>query len=358
MLQSQEKETLNSYDYAQISAHPRLLLNKGEEAKIIELINTNAELKKVHDYIFVTAESLAILPPLVYQKNGNRLLHISRQALARLYFFSYRYRFTKDKKYLHRAEQELEAVCNFDNWNPGHFLDIGEMTTAVAIAYDWLFDDLKEATKTMVRKTIIEKAFTPSYNKKYNWFLGRHNNWNSVCNTGLVYGALAILDDEKEAAIPIIERSIKSTRLPLEVFGPDGNYPEGPCYWNYGTTFQVMMIAALESALGSDQGLSKTKGFMQSADFMMFASGSSGDYFNYYDCRANQSAKTTLFWFAKANNNPSIVYKEFELIRDGVYTQPITYRENRVLPNALIFGKDVDFSMINNLKNTFFLDKG
>ena len=358
MLQSQEKEILKSYDYSQIAEHPRLLLNKGEEAKITKVINTNKELKKVHDYIITTAESLAILPPLIYKKNGSRLLHISRQALARLYFFSYTYRITGNDKYLKRAEKELIAICNFKDWGPIHFLDIGEMTTAVAIAYDWLFYDLKESTKKMIRKAIIEKAFKPSYEEKRNWFLTRHSNWNSVCNAGLVYGALAILEDEKEAAIPIIERALKSTKLPLAVFGPDGNYPEGPCYWNYGTTFQVMMTAALESALGSDKGLSKTEGFMESAYFMMFASGSSGDYFNYYDCRANQSAKTTLFWFAKAKKDPSIVYKELELIRDGVYTQPITYRENRVLPNALIFGKDLDFSMINEPKEHIFSGQG
>jgi hypothetical protein len=358
MLQAQEKEASTSYDYSTIAQHPRLLLNKGEEAKIIELINTNAELKKVHNYIITTAESLAILPPLVYQKNGNRLLHISRQALARLYFFSYRYRLTKDTKYLNRAEQELEAVCNFENWNPGHFLDVGEMTMAVSIAYDWLFDDLKETTKQQIRTAIVEKAFKPSYIEKYNWFLRRHSNWNSVCNAGLVYGALAIMEDEKEAAIPIIERALKSNLLPLQEYGPDGNYAEGPCYWNYGTTFQVMLIEALKSSLGSDNGLSKTKGFMESSTFMLFSAGSSGDYFNYYDCRANISAKTSLFWFAKEKNNPSLLYKEFQMIREGYYTEPTTYRASRTLPNAIIFSKDLNFADLKEPKETIFTGNG
>ena len=37
-------------------------------------------------------------------------------------------------------------------------------------------------------------------------------------------------------------------------YGPDGGYPEGFGYWGYGTSFQVMLIAALESAFGTDNG--------------------------------------------------------------------------------------------------------
>ena len=59
---------------------------------------------------------------------------------------------TKDKKYLKRAELELNAVSKFDNWNPTHYLDVGEMTMAVAIGYDWLFDNLQLSTKENIRK--------------------------------------------------------------------------------------------------------------------------------------------------------------------------------------------------------------
>jgi hypothetical protein len=353
---AQKKEY--SFNYSEISSHPRLLLKKGEEANVINAISNSRQLKKVHEYVLVTAESLAILPTLEYQKNGKRLLHISRQALARLYFFSYRYRITKEEKYLKRAEKELIAICNFKDWNPEHFLDIGEMTMAVAIAYDWLFDDLEASTKILVRKAIVEKAFNPSFDPTHNWFLKSTSNWNSVCNTGLVFGALAIFDDEKETSIAIIERALKSLKLSLEVFGPDGNYPEGPCYWNYGATFQVMVSAALESALGSDNELSKSKGFMESSTFMQFSSGSSGDYFNYYDCRANQNAKTSMFWFAKKTNDDSLIFKELELIENDVYTQPITYREERVLPNVLVFAKDLDLSTVKTPKKQLFFGNG
>ena len=49
---------------------------------------------------------------------------------------------TSEKKYLNRAVKEMLAVSAFSDWNPSHFLDVAEMTMAVSIGYDWLYDGL------------------------------------------------------------------------------------------------------------------------------------------------------------------------------------------------------------------------
>ena len=51
-----------------------------------------------------------------------------------------------------------------------------------------------------MRTAIVEKALIPSENSSYAWFYDRESNWNQVCNTGLVLGALAIYEDEPERA--------------------------------------------------------------------------------------------------------------------------------------------------------------
>lgn len=91
-------------------------------------------------------------------------------------------------------------VSRFKDWNPSHFLDTGEMAMAVAIGYDWLFDELSGQEKQILRKALVEKAITPSFNPSYNWFLNSSINWNQVCNAGLLYAALAIYEDETELA--------------------------------------------------------------------------------------------------------------------------------------------------------------
>ena len=62
-------------------------------------------------------------------------------------------------------------VSRFKDWNPSHFLDTGKMAMAVAIGYDWLFDELSGQEKQILRKALVEKAITPSFNPSYNWFL-------------------------------------------------------------------------------------------------------------------------------------------------------------------------------------------
>ncbi|NGM61047.1 DUF4962 domain-containing protein [Sphingobacterium sp. SGG-5] len=344
-----------SFDYQQINGHPRLLLNRGEEKTIKGAIARNSEFQQIDAYIREVSDGLLRKEPVTFQKKGKRLLAVSREALTRLYYLSYSYRMTGDTKYLQRAEKELHAVCDFESWNPSHFLDVGEMCMAVAIAYDWLYADLQEQTKMKVRKAIVEKAIAPSYEKKYNRFLNMHNNWNSVCNAGLVYGALAIFEDDKEQAIAVIERALKSTQLPLQAYAPDGNYPEGPSYWNYGTTFQVMLSAALESALGSDNGLSDSPGFMESAYYMLFTTGPSGYYFNYSDCGRQIEPSPSMFWFANKLNDPTLIFQEKALINKGVYTR---LKGDRTLPNMLIFGKDLTLSKIKTPSKKMYTGHG
>lgn len=357
-MNAQNGETGHSYAYSEIAAHPRILLSKADEGALRQAIAKYPEFKKIDTYIHKVSDELLSEEPLTFHKRGKRLLAVSRKALTRLYYLSYSYRMTSDVKYLRRAEEELNAVSNFKSWNPSHFLDVGEMCMAVAIAYDWLYEDLQESTRENVKRAIVEKAFEPSYVEENAWFLERHSNWNSVCNAGLVFGALAIMEEEKEASIPIIERALVSNQLPLQVYGPDGNYPEGPGYWNYGTSFQVMLIAALESALGSDNGLSKAPGFLESANYMLFAGGPSGKYFNYSDCGEDQTARSSMFWFADKVNDPTLVYQELDLINAGEYTKVVPSDIERILPNALVFGKNIKLNKVKPPSQNSFTGHG
>lgn len=355
---AQNAPLVESFDYSKIANHPRILLNKQDEIVLQKAIGTISEFKKIDAFITESSDKFITEAPLVFEMKGKRLLAVSRKALTRLYYLSYSYRITKDKKYLQRAEAELNAVCDFTSWNPSHFLDVGEMCMGVAIAYDWLYQDLQEATKQKVRKAILELAFKPSYVKSQSWFLEAHSNWNSVCNAGLVYGALAIFEDEKKESTAIIERALISNLLPMKVYAPDGNYPEGPGYWNYGTSFQVMLIAGLESALGSDNGLSKSPGFMNTANYMQFAAGNSGSLFNYSDCGEKQVAAATMFWFAEKTKNTSLIAKEIELINDGLYTIAESSDSERILPNALIFGRNLNLLKANLPTQKIYIGNG
>ena len=174
----------------------------------------------------------------------------------------YAYRLTGEEKYARRAESEMSNVGKFIDWNPTHFLDVAEMTTAMAIGYDWLFNFISDETKTLVEQAIEEKGLKPSLKKENNenW-LTNHNNWNQVCNAGITLGALAIYDKTPQLAERIINQSYKLHKTTYASISPDGAYAEGYSYWAYGTTYNILLIDALLKTIGTDYGLSQMPGF-------------------------------------------------------------------------------------------------
>lgn len=329
------------FDYSSIKAHPRILFSKADEEELKNILPANADLTAVHNRIITYCNSVLTANPVERELTGKRLLSVSRLALKRIFYLSYAYRMTGDNRYLVRAEQEINAVCDFTDWNPSHFLDVGEMAAGVAIGYDWLYNNLSVKTKDNVRKALKEKAFHPSYT--HTFFLNQYSNWNQVCNSGLTYAALAIYESDKQEAVNIIERAYNSIKQPLTMYAPSGNYPEGYMYWAYGTTYQVMFSAAMESALGTDGNLQQSPGFMQTADYMLYMAGTNGLCFNYADCYNNESPNPAMFWLAHKANNSGLIFNERRLIKDGgLYIK--TYEEERLLPLALLFGMKHDFS--------------
>jgi hypothetical protein len=339
--------TLTTFDYTQISSHPRLLLKAGEESKILANIQANPDLKKVHDAIINKAISYLSQPVVAYALTGKRLLPVSREALQRIFYLSYAFRLTGTTTYKDRAIQEMLNVCSFANWNPTHFLDVGEMSMGVAIGYDWLYNQISAANRATIRTAIKNLALVPSKDSKLNYlFLSNDNNWNQVCHGGLLGAALAIFEDNQVESTEIVDRYLVKAPIPLAAYGPDGNYTEGYTYWGYGTTFQTMGLTMLETALGSDKGLSQTPGFLNTGEYFYYMTGSTSINlpFNYSDSDDIPLANAAMFYFAKKTNQINNLFTEKKLLQGNTYLR--NSDELRYLPLTLIFTKDLDINTV------------
>ena len=229
-----------------IHSHPRLLLFKGEEKTLQKQINKSAGWKSVHLRLIEEANFLLNQPVNERKMVGRRLLGVSRDNLKRIFVLSYAYRMTKDQKYATRAEKEMLKAASFQDWNPKHFLDVGEMTMALAIGYDWLYDLLSDETRRVIEDAIIEKGLKPSYDERYNWFVDAVHNWNQVCHAGMTYGALALWD---AFSIWIIshksDQSACDTLLfyeaglcsPAEAFSPVAVYSSADTFFSFPSPF-------------------------------------------------------------------------------------------------------------------------
>jgi hypothetical protein len=338
-----------------LPSHPRILMLKGEEEAVKKTVAADETWDKLQQIILHECDKLIQVAPVERIQIGRRLLDKSREALRRLFFLSYAYRVTQQQKYSDRAEKEMLAISAFSDWNPPHFLDVAEMTMAMSIGYDWLYNNLSENSRAIIKEAILKKGIEPSLDEKNNSWLKVTHNWNQVCNAGMTYGAMAIYEDHPELAKQIINRAIAAIALPMNDYSPDGAYPEGYGYWGYGTSFNVMFISAIEKLFGKDFGLSEQPGFLKTAGYLENMTGPSGNPFNYSDAGNGGGLQPAMFWFAAKLKDPSLLWVErSRLVND----QPGSFTENRLLPAIMLWSNGVGLNKIAEPKSNMWVGKG
>jgi hypothetical protein len=288
--------------------YPRLVLNSEIDKVLREKLKLDPVVKNFYSAIKLNATSVLDEPYLKREKIGKRLLHVSREMLYRMNMLGMVYHIEKEPMILDRINNEVLAVCSFSDWNPPHYLDVGEMTMALAFALDWTAGDLPQSTIDKATKAIIEKGIMPSYetDKRSNiWWIDGNNNWNQVCNGGMIAGSIAIAEVNPTLAAKTIKRSLSGIPHSLDEYKPDGVYPEGSTYWGYGTAFSVVTNAMLESSFGTDFGLGDYPGFKDSAVFRLLMNAPSDWYYNYADCgdKRTDNPDVTLAWFASKSGD-------------------------------------------------------
>ena len=331
--------------------HPRLLMLKGEEP----LVSSESMFARADSVIVAFSDAVLSEPPVTRVMVGRRLLHTSREALKRIFWLGYTHRVHGGEAYARRAIDEMLAVSAFSDWNPSHFLDVGEMTMAVAIGYDWLYDEMTADERAAVARAIIDKGLKPAQNEADAWFYRSEINWNSVCNAGMVYGALAVWEEDPEFCRSMLERSIESNKLAYKAY-EGGGYPEGYNYWGYGTSFQIMLEAALECAFrwpvaaghdenhdaaGHDDPLSVMPGltghlpddFLASSDFIRFTSTPAGNCYSFSDSYRKASGQYMQAWMLTRVGDPTLLYPEMRIMEDTGYKRLC---EERLFPMLLI----------------------
>ncbi len=327
------KETEKGLNHDFKIAHPLILLTEEEEINLSEQYKNNHVVRVITDKIISNADSLAKLPLLPRKFEGKRMLETSRAALRRIFYLSYAYRHTKDSRYAIRAVSEVMNVCQYEDWNPSHFLDVAEMTMAIAIGYDWLYDYFTQEQRNIVVDAIKEKSFEPALDKKYSWFRNTESNWNPVCNSALIYGAIVFKDELSDLSNELIEQGVKSNEKALNAYEPDGCYPEGYGYWSYGTLYEVLIFDILQRYYGEDLDLTSRKGFLKTPEYIQFMSAPSGQCFNYSDTYSKVKGEIALWWFAEVNKDMSLIYDELRRIEEQNYS----YSEDWLLPLLPIF---------------------
>lgn len=271
---------------ADLPPHPRLLLTPAAETRIRARIEADPVVAMIRDAVLVSARNALDDRTCEHRiPDGKRLLAESRRAISTVLHTAAAWRLTGERRYFERCVTELDAACGLPDWNPSHFLDVAEMATAVALGFDWLHADLTPEQRTRYTDALRAKALTPvraEFDRKVHW-IRVHNNWSQVCGAGIMAACAAVADDDETLAtlpfadcLAIVERSAR-------FYEPDGGYPEGPGYWDYGTEYHVLSLAI---AAGLGRPIETPRHLLAAASFMAHIRGPTDLFFNFADARA------------------------------------------------------------------------
>jgi len=154
-----------------------------------------------------------------------------------------------------RALDEMKSVeYREENERQGFWLSDGEECAGIAIVYDWLYDELGEDGREMLREICRRRLFSLALAKCREggewWFGLRFSNWNAVCAGGLGMLCLSMYEecDEARQLLPRVEETLAEFMVPLEE--TNGGWPEGLGYWNYGMAYAFEYLLSWERSTG------------------------------------------------------------------------------------------------------------
>ena len=299
-------------------AHPRLFLTDVELAALKAQFTRDPQLDSWYRQLEKNAEKLLLEPSISPKADKEKNLTEVRRSLKIILNLAGLYRFDHDARKLERARKELLAAAALSHWNTAHFLDVGELSFAVGVGYDWLYPVLSPDERATIRQGLIDRGLNEGLKaqRENAWWTAGTTNWVQVCNGGLSVAALAVAEDAPELAAELLDRSYHSVQHTMTKFAPDGGDPEGNMYWNYGSRYNVFFIAALQSALGSDFTLVKTPGFSKTGFFNIQTIDPLRLRFNFSDSDEDPSPAPQMLWLAREFNEPVFAEHERRISKD------------------------------------------
>lgn len=227
--------------------------------------------------------------------------------------FSMLYRVTGEKAYAERVATACESLAALDAWS-----NVGTLTLAVSIGYDWCHHVWSEGRKAVIERALLRNAMRPmleTYDgKRRMWRAGSVTG--AEINAGMLAASLTLADVYPQTSYKLIDRILRNVEACFAPYAPDGGYPEGVAAWERSCRALALFVAMLEKACGNDYGFASAPGFLASAYFPIHAESANGAW-NYHNCAAGNVDTSILPWFSIRTGDAVPVWMRRQQILSG-----------------------------------------
>jgi hypothetical protein len=248
------------------------------------------------------------------------------------------YRITNEKKYAEKCLAQMAEMVKFPDWGEGrHFLDAGIAAFNAAFVYSGLYNEMPSGFRASLVEATKRHVLLPAAQQvqhKAWWYLSPQN-WNGVCNSGIVMAALAMRREDEALMRTLFTTAVNGLPAYLNAFEPDGQSEEGVWYWNYGQLYTILGIEAMQRTLGTSFGLYDRPGLKKTGWFPFYMSGPAASL-NIGDDAVKEGLFPSYFWYARQFNDSQLARKQYEVCMqnktvswlDLLYYQPELLAEN------------------------------
>lgn len=301
-----------------MNSHPSILIDEDGFERIRNLVAANDEVKKWYEQIKRSADTLLENETVYHARSDGRRLDYGQRVLTQILPpLLIVYNISGETKYAEKAWAHMEAICGWPEWGnaSAEHLNVAELSSAMVMGYDWLYDYLTPAQREMCKVAIVNKGVKVGINfyEQNQWWSTSEWNWNMSMAGGLTLAALSMLSDEPFVCSQLISYTLRSAESSLATFYPDGSWDEGMSYWKYTIMNLCNMVSSLDIVLGNDYGIFNTPSLDETPTMPLHYTGPVG-VFNFHDTGEEEHAPE-LAYFAKKLKKPGIMYQLYSTLQ-------------------------------------------
>ncbi|WP_328951961.1 heparinase II/III-family protein (plasmid) [Streptomyces sp. NBC_00184] len=164
------------------------------------------------------------------------------------------YRVGGDPAHLAESLRWIEAAVRLPHWGrahmPDHDLDAGWLLHHLALAYQWIGDELPDGVRALLRYKLLlqgRRMYEFAVASEGRWWSSSYwQNHNWICYAGLATAGYVLGKEEWT------ERAKDNLGTVLDLLPEDGSHAEGVVYWRYGVPFLAAHLDLLKEAEGID----------------------------------------------------------------------------------------------------------